>query len=74
MNSTRAGLRSLDIYRDANRLVKWNGEATHVQTASGATSGSKEAGDLLAQIYDWLVEGLDTADPREAKALLDEFS
>ncbi len=27
---------------------------------------SKEAGDLLAQIYDWLIEGLDTADPKKA--------
>ena len=33
-----------------------------------------EARGLLAPIYGWFTEGLDTADPREAKALLDELS
>ena len=30
-----------------------------------------EAHQLLAEIYDWFTEGFDTADLREAKALLD---
>jgi predicted ATPase len=34
----------------------------------------KEACDLLAPIYGWFTEGFDTADLREAKALLDEWS
>jgi predicted ATPase len=29
---------------------------------------------LLAPIYGWFTEGFDTADLREAKALLDELS
>ena len=33
-----------------------------------------EARDLLAPVYDWFTEGLDTADLKEAKALLDELS
>ena len=33
-----------------------------------------EARELLAPIYGWFTEGLDTADLREAKALLDELS
>jgi DNA-binding winged helix-turn-helix (wHTH) protein/predicted ATPase/type II secretory pathway predicted ATPase ExeA len=33
-----------------------------------------EAGALLAPIYDWFTEGFDTADLREAKALLDELA
>ena len=33
-----------------------------------------EAGDLLASAYDWFTEGFDTADLKEAKALLDELS
>jgi predicted ATPase len=33
-----------------------------------------EAGDLLAPIYSWFTEGFDTADLKEAKALLDELS
>jgi predicted ATPase len=32
-----------------------------------------EARDLLAPIYGWFTEGLDTADLKEAKALLDEL-
>jgi hypothetical protein len=32
-----------------------------------------EAHDLLAPIYGWFTEGLDTADLQEVKALLDEL-
>jgi predicted ATPase len=32
------------------------------------------ARDLLAPIYDWFTEGFDTADLKEAKALLDELA
>jgi len=32
-----------------------------------------EARDLLAQVYGWFTEGFDTADLKEAKALLDEL-
>jgi hypothetical protein len=28
----------------------------------------------LPEIYNWFTEGFDTADPKEAKALLDELS
>lgn len=33
-----------------------------------------EAGRILAGVYDWFTEGLDTADLREAKALLDDLA
>ena len=33
-----------------------------------------EARGLLAGVYGWFVEGFDTKDLREAKALLDELS
>jgi predicted ATPase len=33
-----------------------------------------EARDLLAQVYGWFTEGFDTADLKEAKALLDELT
>src|SRR5947207_14908550 len=33
-----------------------------------------EARDLLAPVYGWFAEGLDTTDLKEAKALLDELS
>ena len=32
-----------------------------------------EALDLLAPVYGWFTEGFDTADLKEAKALLDEL-
>jgi predicted ATPase len=34
---------------------------------------ANEARELLAPAYGWFTEGLDTADPREAKALLDDL-
>ena len=35
---------------------------------------SAEAHALLAPIYDWFTEGFDTADLRDAKALLEELT
>jgi predicted ATPase len=35
---------------------------------------SKEASDLLAPVYTWFTEGFDTADLKEAKALLDALA
>jgi predicted ATPase len=36
--------------------------------------GKVDARDLPAPAYGWFTEGLDTADLRDAKALLDEMS
>jgi predicted ATPase len=33
-----------------------------------------EARDLLAPVYGWFIEGFDTPDLKEAKALLDELA
>jgi hypothetical protein len=33
-----------------------------------------EARSMLAEIYNWFTEGFDTADLKDAKALLDELS
>jgi predicted ATPase len=33
-----------------------------------------EASNLLAAVYGWFTEGFDTADLKEAKALLDELT
>jgi predicted ATPase len=33
-----------------------------------------EARTMLAEIYGWFTEGLDTADLKDAKALLDELN
>jgi hypothetical protein len=34
----------------------------------------QEARAMLAEIYEWLTEGFDTADLKDAKALLDELN
>jgi predicted ATPase len=34
----------------------------------------QEAHDLLAPVYNWFTEGFDTADLKDAKALLDDLS
>jgi predicted ATPase len=34
----------------------------------------EEAHDMLAEIYNWFTEGFDTADLKEAKALLQELA
>ena len=34
----------------------------------------KEAHELLAKIYGWFTEGFDTADLKDAQALLDELA
>jgi predicted ATPase len=38
------------------------------------TDRRDEARRMLAEIYNWFTEGFDTADLKEAKALLDELS
>jgi predicted ATPase len=37
-------------------------------------SERRKAHDLLAPIYGWFTEGFDTADLKDAKALLDELA
>jgi len=38
------------------------------------TNRSDQARTMLAEIYNWFTEGFDTADLKDAKALLDELS
>ena len=46
-----------------------------VSPGCGREQGKRaEARDLLAPIYGWFTEGLDTADLKDAKALLDELA
>ncbi len=39
-----------------------------------AAGSSRRGATMLAEIYNWFTEGFDTADLKEAKALLDELS
>jgi hypothetical protein len=38
------------------------------------TAGASRRARCFAEIYNWFTEGFDTADLKEAKALLDELS
>jgi predicted ATPase len=48
--------------------------ATSLARLWGEQGRRAEARELLAPIYDWFTEGFDTADLKEAKALLDELA
>ena len=48
--------------------------ATSLARLWGEQSRRTEARDLLAPVYGWFTEGFDTADLKEAKALLDELT
>ena len=50
----------LRVARDRARLLRAQGDGV-------------EARRLLAPVYDWFTEGFDTADLKDAKALLDEL-
>jgi predicted ATPase len=48
--------------------------ATSLARLWGELGRRAEARDLLTPIYRWFIEGFDTADLKEAKALLDELT
>jgi predicted ATPase len=48
--------------------------ATSLARLWGEQGRRVEARELLAPIYDWFTEGFDTADMKEAKALLEELA
>jgi predicted ATPase len=48
--------------------------ATSLARLWGEQGRRTEAHDLLAPVYGWFAEGFDTADLKEATALLDELT
>jgi class 3 adenylate cyclase/tetratricopeptide (TPR) repeat protein len=66
--------KAIEIARDQSAKW-WQLRATTSLARRLATQGRRdEACTMLAEIYDWFTEGFDTADLKEAKALLDELS
>ena len=68
-------------FRDAIALARemsakgWELRAsTSLAGLWGAQGRRAEARDLLAPVYGWFTEGFDTADLKEAKALLEELT
>jgi predicted ATPase len=68
-------------FRDAIELARrqsaksWELRATtSLARLLGKQGHRDEAHTMLTEIYNWFTEGFDTADLRDAKALLDELS
>jgi class 3 adenylate cyclase/tetratricopeptide (TPR) repeat protein len=68
-------------FRTALKLARSMGaKALELRTATslarllGDTGRRDEAHSMLAEIYNWFTEGFDTADLKDAKALLDELA
>jgi hypothetical protein len=77
--SGRAKLsRSQPARRGARRLEKAlrvaRGQQAKAYELRAATSRRAEARDLLAPVYGWFIDSLDTANLREAKGLLVELT
>ena len=65
---------ALRIARD-HKARSWElRAATNLAKLWRSQDKQSKARDLVAPIYDWFTEGFDSADLREAKALLDELS
>jgi predicted ATPase len=66
-------LKAIDVARRQN-AKSWELRATMSSARLLAKQGRElEARDMLAQIYGWFTEGFDTADLKDARALLDEL-
>ena len=72
LRSVSHGLLPKPASRTPGRLNCARQSAWHVCGVIRANAA--EAHDLLAPIYGWFTEGFDTADLKEAKALLDELT
>jgi predicted ATPase len=65
-------LRSLEVARaQGSRTIQLR--ATSLALLWAERGERQKAHDLLAPVYEWFTEGFDTADLKDAKALLDEL-
>ena len=70
----RCYLEAIDFTRSQSAKSWELRAATRLARLWHSQGKTAEARDLLAPVYGWFTEGLDTADPRDAKALLDELA
>jgi ATP/maltotriose-dependent transcriptional regulator MalT len=72
-------LAEADFREAIDRAQKMTAKALELRAATGlarmlrARGDRAAARDLLAPVYNWFAEGSDTADPKDAKALLAEL-
>ncbi len=69
-----AFLEALEVARGQEAKSLELRSATSLARLWGENEKRAEAHGLLAPIYGWFTEGFDTADLKEAKALLDELN
>ncbi len=67
-------LRAIGVARSQEARWWEHRAATRLARLWHSQGKTNEARDLLAPVYGWFTEGFDTADLKEAKALLNEIS
>jgi predicted ATPase len=65
---------AMQVARDQRAKSRELRVATSLARLWGEQGRRREAHELLAPVYDWFTEGFDTADLREAKALLGDLA
>jgi len=65
---------SLELARQKGARILELRSGTSLARLWGEQGRRGEARDLLAPVYEWFTEGFDTADLKDAKALLDELN
>jgi class 3 adenylate cyclase/tetratricopeptide (TPR) repeat protein len=66
--------RAIDYAQNQNTKMWELRASTRLARLWQSQGKTTEARDILAPVYNWFTEGFDTADLKEAKALLDELS
>ncbi len=81
VRSARNKAKAEAAFREALEVARTQGAkslelraATSLARLWGENKRKSQARELLAPVYDWFTEGFDTADLKDAKALLDELS
>jgi predicted ATPase len=65
--------RAIEVAREQDARLEELRASTSLARIWAGQGERQQAVDLLAPIYDWFTEGLDTNDLKAAKALLDEL-
>jgi predicted ATPase len=65
--------RAIAVAREQEARLEGLRAATSLARILAERGERRQAVDLLAPVYEWFTEGLDTADLKAAKAVLDEL-